>query len=114
MTESYLPIQSELEFVEENYSMGSKYIGHKYNGQRHGEGKFYYQDGGLYDGQWKKNKMDGFGKLYYQSGKLAYEGYWREDKFYGKGTLHNEVPDSLLSPYDFTNFDDIGECWIKY
>lgn len=44
---------------------------------RHGHGKFFYQDGGMYDGQWFKNKMNGFGKLYYQSGKLAYEGNWK-------------------------------------
>ena len=80
ITESYLPINSDrnqLEFVEEIYNMGSKYIGNKLNGQRHGQGKFYYQDGGLYDGEWKQNKMNGYGKLYYQSGKLAYEGNWK-------------------------------------
>jgi antitoxin component YwqK of YwqJK toxin-antitoxin module len=43
---------------------------------RHGKGKFFYQDGGLYDGDWVCNKMTGFGRLYYQSGKLAYEGNW--------------------------------------
>lgn len=35
------------------------------NGLKHGYGKFYYQDGGYYEGQWKNNKMDGYGKLYY-------------------------------------------------
>ncbi len=44
---------------------------------RHGHGKFYYQDGGMYDGNWSNNKMDGFGSLYYQSGELAYQGMWR-------------------------------------
>lgn len=39
---------------------------------RHGEGKFYYQDDGMYDGQWAYNKMNGKGTLYYQSGVLAY------------------------------------------
>ena len=43
---------------------------------RNGRGRFYYQDGGYYEGQWKNNKMDGFGKLYYEGGKLAYEGQW--------------------------------------
>ena len=52
--------------------MGSKYEGYKLNGMRHGHGKFFYQDGGMYDGEWRKNKMNGYGKLYYQSGKLAY------------------------------------------
>jgi hypothetical protein len=37
---------------------------------RHGQGKFFYQDGGMYDGNWKFNKMDGYGKLYYQVEKL--------------------------------------------
>jgi hypothetical protein len=53
---------------------------------RHGPGKFFYQDGGMYDGNWVRNKMEGHGKLHYQSGnyllfilfiflgKLAYEG----------------------------------------
>jgi len=44
------------------------------NGQRHGKGTFYYQDGGCYDGDWSNNKMEGYGTLYYQSGKVAYEG----------------------------------------
>ncbi len=59
---------------------------------RHGQGKFFYQDGGMYEGtfllilgNWKLNKMDGFGKLYYQSGKIAYEGNWTEDQFQGFG-----------------------------
>jgi hypothetical protein len=39
---------------------------------RDGQGKFFYQDGGRYEGSWKENKMNGFGKLYYQSDKIAY------------------------------------------
>lgn len=56
---------------------------------RHGHGKFFYQDGGMYDGEWSQNKMNGYGKLYYQSGKLAYEGYWKADQFTGNGVLYN-------------------------
>lgn len=44
------------------------------NGLKHGYGKFYYQDGGYYDGTWHFGKMNGRGKLYYQSLKLAYDG----------------------------------------
>jgi len=32
-------------------------MGYKFNGQRHGKGVFYYQDGGSYDGDWVNNKM---------------------------------------------------------
>ncbi len=48
---------------------------------RHGEGRFYYQDGGMYDGHWEFNKMHGKGMLYYQSGALAYDGQWKNDQF---------------------------------
>jgi hypothetical protein len=47
------------------------------NRLKHGYGKFYYQDGGYYDGNWFLGKMHGKGKLYYQSGKLAYDGEWK-------------------------------------
>lgn len=56
---------------------------------RHGEGRFYYQDGGMYDGTWHHNKMNGKGSLYYQSGGLAYEGNWKNDQFEGRGRLNN-------------------------
>jgi antitoxin component YwqK of YwqJK toxin-antitoxin module len=46
---------------------------------RNGRGKFYYQDGGYYDGQWKNDQMNGYGKLYYDGGALAYEGNWIND-----------------------------------
>ena len=79
----------EPKFVVETFKLGSKYEGYKLNGMRHGTGKFYYQDGGMYDGEWNENKMEGYGKLYYQSGKLAYEGEWKADQFTGKGILYN-------------------------
>lgn len=62
---------------------------------RHGQGKFYYKDGGLYDGNWRQNKMDGQGSLYYQSGTIAYEGSWLNDQFHGRGKLSNESPEKL-------------------
>ena len=73
---------------------------------RHGQGKFYYQDGGLYDGTWRHNKMDGFGSLFYQSGKIAYEGNWSNDQFQGHGKLYNENPYPLnQNSFDYANFD---------
>lgn len=78
---------------------------------RHGKGKFYYQDGGMYDGNWHKNKMDGYGTLYYQSGQLAYQGMWKEDKFQGKGKLFNESPYPLQGDFNFRNFDEIDDFW---
>jgi len=48
---------------------------------RHGKGRFYYDDGGVYDGSWNLNRMEGFGKLYYVNNELAYEGNWLNDHF---------------------------------
>jgi hypothetical protein len=33
------------------------YEGNKLKGMRHGQGKFYYKDGGMYEGEWNMNKM---------------------------------------------------------
>lgn len=74
---------------------------------RNGWGKFYYQDGGYYEGEWKNNKMTGFGKLYYQSNLIAYEGQWLNDQFHGKGIIVNQHPILLPIGFDFRNFDGI-------
>lgn len=60
------------EVIIERFSNGSYYKGQKKGKQRHGYGKFYYEDGGLYDGYWEQNQMNGQGTLYYQNGCLAY------------------------------------------
>jgi hypothetical protein len=100
--------------VKEEFKMGSRYEGYKLNGLRHGYGRFYYQDGGMYDGSWRENRMEGQGKLYYQSGKLAYDGTWKGDQFMGYGVLYNEAHDSLSGSFNYNNFDDVDEHWTKY
>ena len=37
-------------------------------------GKYFYQDGGVYFGEWVNSQCEGFGMLFYPSGKIAYEG----------------------------------------
>jgi hypothetical protein len=39
-----------MEYVKEVFKQGSRYEGWKFNGMRHGTGKFYYLDGGRYEG----------------------------------------------------------------
>jgi len=41
-----------IEKIQETYEDGSIYDGEKINGFRHGQGKFFYTDGGYYEGQW--------------------------------------------------------------
>jgi hypothetical protein len=94
--------------------MGSKYVGYKLNGKRHGQGTFHYQDGGKYEGEWREDKMNGKGTLYYQSNLKAYEGQWLNDEFHGHGTLFNESPADLRAPFDFSNFDKVDDYWVSY
>lgn len=44
-------------YVIDHFKHGARYEGEKVNNLRHGKGKFFYQDGGLYDGDWVRNKM---------------------------------------------------------
>lgn len=71
--------RQEYEHVSETYLKG-KYEGTKLNNMRHGNGAFYYNEGGKYVGEWKENKMDGKGTLYYPNNTKAYEGDWKEDQ----------------------------------
>lgn len=80
---------------------------------RHGKGKFFYDDGGMYDGSWNMNRMEGFGKLFYVNGKLAYEGYWIQDHFNGQGKLYNDNP-IHIDRFDYRNFDDVEDHWNTY
>ena len=40
---------------------GGTYEGEWRDGQRNGNGVFYYADGSKYDGEWKEDKKDGKG-----------------------------------------------------
>jgi hypothetical protein len=58
---------------------------------RNGYGKFYYNGGSLYDGEWIDNKMNGYGILFYPDGSIAYQGEWKNDYFDGKGAIFNDI-----------------------
>ena len=65
--------------------------------------------------------MHGYGVLYYASGKPAYEGQWKGDKFNGRqidnnlrGVLYNEESEILFDSFDFTDFNQLHDYWLKY
>ena len=43
-----------------------------------------------------------------------YDGEWKEDQLQGYGTLYNEEVGSLNVPFDYKNWEDVDEYWIKY
>ena len=52
-----------------------------------GFGKYIYENGDYYEGEWKNYLRNGKGRLYYKNGKIKYSGDWVNDKREGKGTL---------------------------
>ena len=42
----------------------------------HGEGKYSWEDGRVYDGQWDKNRMHGVGKFRWADGRIYEGGFW--------------------------------------
>ncbi|CAD8127826.1 unnamed protein product [Paramecium sonneborni] len=101
-------------FKTEQYQDGSQYVGEIYNQLRDGFGRYQFVEGGYYEGQWKQNKMHGYGTLFYAIGQKAYEGQFENDQFSGFGTLYNKEPTKLNVPFDCSNFDLIGNYWVKY
>ena len=55
-------------------------------GEKHGQGKYTFATGDVYEGEWAEGKMHGRGKYSYASGNV-YEGEWAEEKKHGKGTF---------------------------
>ena len=39
---------------------------------------------------------------------------WVNGQFHGKGILYNEIPQLLTHPYNYYNFDEVEEYWVKY
>jgi len=48
----------------------------------HGKGKYIWNDGREYDGEWKDSNMDGFGVYIWQDGR-KYIGNYLKDKKHG-------------------------------
>ena len=56
------------------------YEGDFINDKYEGNGKYNWEDGEYYIGQWKNGKRYGKGKLYYKNGSIKYEGDWLDNK----------------------------------
>ena len=60
-----------------------KYEGDFVNDKYEGNGKYIYEDGEYYIGEWKKGLRNGKGALYYKNGKINNEGDWPNNEFIG-------------------------------
>ena len=55
-----------------------------------GFGKYIYENGEYYVGEWKNYLRNGKGRLYYKNGKIKYRGNWVDDEKDGKGKLFDK------------------------
>ena len=62
-----------------------KYDGYINNGKVEGFGKYFYENGEYYLGDWLKGKKNGKGILCYKNNTIKYEGDFVNDKKEGKG-----------------------------
>ena len=68
----------------EYYKNGNiKYDGDFVNGKREGNGKYIYESGNYYIGQWKNGLKHGKGTMFNSSGNIVQNGNWNNDKFVG-------------------------------
>ena len=59
------------------------YEGYFIAGKREGNGKYIWENGEYYIGQFKNDLRNEKGTYYYSNGKIKYEGDWINDKFIG-------------------------------
>jgi len=77
-----------LEYKKIQYDNGY-YIGWTLNDERHGEGKYYWNDGVYYIGHYRFNERHGEGKYVYRDGTYE-DGEWENGNFiYGTKTYSN-------------------------
>ena len=61
-----------------------KYKGEFVNGNFHGNGTFFFENGNYYIGQWSNNLKHGKGIIYTKDGKVKCEGIFIKDEFIKK------------------------------
>ena len=62
-------------------------------------GKYIYEDGKYYIGQYKDNKPNGKGKKYYSNGNILYEGDFCNGKFDGNGKYYYDDGKYFIGGY---------------
>ena len=94
------------------------YINGIYEGElvkdiREGNGKFIYNDGRYYIGQWHNDLPNGKGALFNKNDKLIYEGNFVNEKFEGYGKLMIKNGDYYKGFFVRNEFQGQGEYFYK-
>ncbi len=71
----------------EDYPLGEHtYTGELEDGEPHGQGTMYYNDGSTYEGNWNHSIKEGYGEYRWNNGDV-YRGNWEGDTMSGYGTI---------------------------
>ena len=54
---------------------------------RHGQGKYIWNSGDHYTGEWVSSMKSGFGRLYSIAENQIYEGHFKNNKKHGEGKI---------------------------
>ncbi|CAD8107192.1 unnamed protein product [Paramecium primaurelia] len=71
-------------------------------------------NGLTYEGIFQGGKKQGLGKLINDDNEIIYEGYFFENQFHRTGVLKNQNPQQLSTPFNYKDFNKLGNMWIKY
>ena len=93
--------------------MNSGYFeGEFLNGNRHGQGIYYYSNEDYYEGEWKDNKKHGAGKYFKFDSKIVISGNWEDGVIKGTvkvlredAVLEGNVENGTLKKYSFLTID---------
>ncbi|XP_044034895.1 radial spoke head 10 homolog B isoform X2 [Siniperca chuatsi] len=80
------------------YSQSNQYTGDFVQGQRHGQGAFYYAGGAIYEGEWRNNKKHGKGKFTFKDGHV-FEGEFVDDQMMTHNLSGNKAPTPLCGAF---------------
>lgn len=72
---------------------GERYEGNYSNGKKQGAGKFVFKSGNYYEGTWLNGHQNGRGALHSKEGDLIKKGVWAD------GILQIEIPDEEWEEY---------------
>ncbi len=61
------------------------YSGNFVDGEKSGQGTYFFDDGEKYVGEFKSDKMTGYGSYFDKDGFKLYEGYFQDGEFNGEG-----------------------------
>ena len=77
-------LKNELKYDKKKYN-NDIYEGEYKNEKREGYGKYIWESGNYYIGEWLNDNKHGKGIIYYKNGNIKYEGDFVNGKFEGKG-----------------------------